>query len=93
MQYKYCVLHKTKLKVIETGSEVVTVEKVNWRKVVLAFCGDNNKEHSYVNFMSHDHEYNEYKHITSTRKNILEYTSTMYSSLNPVVKTIKKQDS
>lgn len=29
------------------------------------------------------HEYNEYEYIMSTWKNVLEYTSTMYSDPNP----------
>ena len=35
------------------------------------------------------HEYNEYKYITSTRKNVLEYASTMYSGPNPGKKYVK----
>ena len=34
------------------------------------------------------HEYNEYKYITSTRKNVLEYTSTMYFGPNPASRSM-----
>ena len=41
----------------------------------------------YSSMSTFSNEYNEYKNIMSARKNELKYTSTMYSSHNPVLYT------